>query len=187
MIVLYSCNSTTGDLAKIKLEQKHIDSLWTIEISDSLKVTTPYSIKSFCSTQSGKTIRLDNLKIENWPEDIISFHDILYTKDARPIAAQDAVLGHAESCLSRHFFNDKGQTIARLIGNWYYDDSLELALDDRKIEFYDADLRTLEIDSVIQDDKGNKVPGQVSNPKLDGKVLPFYKTFYEFISSNKIE
>jgi hypothetical protein len=185
--VLHACDSSTVYLEKIKSEQKHIDSLWNIEISDSLKSTSPYYILSFCSTHSGKTTRLDNLKIENWPEDILSFHDILYAKDGQPIAAQDAVFGHAESCLSRHYFDGKRQTISRLIDNWYYNDSLESSVDDKKIEFYSANLRMLEIDSVLLDEKGNTILGQVSKPRLDGKVLPSYKTLDEFIASNKIE
>jgi hypothetical protein len=187
LIVLFSCDRKTDDLGKIKSKQKEIDSLWVIEVSDSLRKTSTYQLIQFAATQSGQTIRLDNIKIENWPEDILSFHDILFTSDNQPIAAQDAVLGHTESCLSRHYFNDKGQTISRLIDNWYYDDSLESSVDGREIQFYGADLRMLEIDSVLQDEKGNKILGQVPKPRLDGKVLPSFKTFDEFLSSNKIE
>jgi hypothetical protein len=187
MFVLCGCDTATVDLGKIKLEQSRIDSLWAIEISDSLKNTTPYSIKSFGLRQSGKVIRLDNLKIENWPEDILSFHDILYTEGGRPIAAQDAILGHAESCLSRHYFNSQGKAISRLIDNWYYDDSIKIVVEDRKIEFYDVDMEILQADSIRQDNKGNKFLKQVSKPRLDGKVFPQYETADEFTSSNKIE
>lgn len=187
LIAFYSCDRGTPDLGEIKSMQREIDSLWMIEVSDSLRPTTSYYMRNFAVTQSGQTIRLDNVKIENWPEGILSFHDILYTKDGRPVAAQDAVLGHGESCLSRHYFNDKGETISRLIANWFYDDSTKLLVDDRKITFYDADFKTLAIDSILHDDKGGKILSQVKKPNLDGKVLPSYKAFEEFMSSNKIE
>ena len=187
LIAFYSCDRATRDLGEIKSMQREIDSLWMIEVSDSLRPTTSYYMRNFAVTQSGQTIRLDNLKIENWPEGILSFHDILYTEYGRPVAAQDAILGHGESCLSRHYFNHKGETISRLIANWFYDDSTKLLVDDRKIAFYDADFQTLEIDSILHDDKGAKILIQVQEPNLDGKVLPSYKAFEEFVSSNKIE
>jgi hypothetical protein len=187
LTILWNCDNQTDRLAEIRSTQKTIDSLWTMEISDSLRSKSNHHLKQFALSISGRTIRVDNVKIENWPEDIASFHDVLYTEAGRPIASQDAVLGHAESCLSRHYFDDKGHTISRLIDNWYYDDSLEIAVDVRTLEFYSPSFKLLKIDSVIQDEKGNKLLGSTSKARLDGKAFPSYKTFDEFVSSNNID
>ena len=143
---------------------------------------------NFGVTQQGKTVRLDNLKIDNWPDILISFHDILLDSVGNPIATQDwTANAHEGSCLSRHYFNDSRESFARLISNYYYDDSTETMVDDKTIEYFGRSSKSVGREYYLADDKGDRIVKQVGRPKLDGHQFPFYKGYKEFVVSNKIE
>jgi hypothetical protein len=186
LLLFQSCDSKKITISDLKQKQNEIDSLWTNEITDTLQ-TNKYYLKNFGITQQGQTIRLDNLKIDNWPNTLISFHDILLDPLNKSIASQDWVAdSHEGSCLSRHYFNNNGQSFARLISNYYYDDSIGTMVDDKTYEYFDTDNRSLGQEYYLADDKQNRIVKQVGRPKLDGHQFPFYKNYTEFVASNKI-
>ena len=187
LILFQSCNTGRTSIADLKKKQNQIDSLWTSEVNDSLQ-RSKYSLMNFGVTPQGDAIRLDNLKIDNWPNVIIRFHDILLDSVGNPIASQDWTAdAHEGSCLSRHYFNDGRQSFARLISNYYYDDSTETMVDDKTMEYFDRDSKSLGREYYLADDKGDRITKQVGQPMLDGHQFPFYKNYEEFVVANKIE
>jgi hypothetical protein len=185
--VTQNCEVTDKDLTLVRTAQEKIDLLWTIETSDSLRATNKHYIKNFGATQNGKTVWLDNLNTDNWPEDLISYHDILYDSANMPIASQDALLdAHLGSCLSRHYFNNEGNVFARLVNNYYYDRSTGIIVNERRLEYFGAKRTSIGKDYLVQDHQGKLIESKTGPPQLDGRRFPFYPSFEEFVASNKI-
>jgi hypothetical protein len=186
LILIQACD-TKNTIADLKWKQNEIDSLWTTKVNDSLRLSE-YNLTNYGVTQNGETIRLDNLKIDYWPNNLISFHDILLDPKGNPIACQDWVAdAHEGSCFSRHYFNKNRQSFARLISNYYFDDSTKTIVDDKTMEYFDKYSKSLGREYYLADDKGERIVKQIGRPLLDGHQFPFYKNYQEFVTSNNIE